>query len=158
MAKSLECVTAPEYPDDTCEIALSPIDFGIFEASLEFAVTNHGNDNSVTWPSYTQQEEFRVDYVGRGNTLLEGRYWGVWLLSFKSADKTVRIDVGRNTIERFEGDEFVPCAPIDISDTVAAFFNLEEMKYQSRITGLTPTHFLPDVIEEINGARDELEE
>lgn len=158
MAVNTECVTAPDYPSDTCEIALSAIDFGIFEASLEASIIDHGNDRSVTWPSYTQEEEFRAEYLGKGDTLNEGRYWGVWLLKFTSAEKTVRIDVGKQTIERLEGDEFTPGTPIDISDTVAAFYNLDEMKYQSRLSGMQPAFFLGEMTDKIIDAREEFEE
>ncbi len=119
-------VRSPNYPKEESYITLSPMDFGVLSASFEATVVGEGNDTTATWPSMVEgsTERFTVSYEGEGSTLLEGRYWGIWLLSFSEAAKTLRIDIGNMSVERFDGQTFIPGGNEDVSDVFASYFNL----------------------------------
>lgn len=138
-----EGIRSPNYPKDETYISLDATDYGMLQASFEFALMDHGNDLSATWPCYAGDEQFSVSYEGQGATMLEGRYWGIWLVSFEKLNKVLRVDVGRNSVERFDTSAFVEASNRDISDLIAASFNLDEYNYQHRMQGSTILRMLP---------------
>lgn len=135
-----EQVTAHNYPGESSGIVITPFDYGVMNGDFEHAVGDLGNDSSVSWPSFSTDERFTLDFAGFDERLdpEAGVYWPQWLLKFEKAEKTLRISITDAAIERFEGDTFVPGSYLDISDTFAAWFNLMEYRYQAKAQGSDP--------------------
>jgi hypothetical protein len=69
--------TSEDYPGDSSEIVTDATGFGYLNALFEGAVTNFGNDESVRWPSYSEDNvEFKVNYAGQGTVVQEGMTCG----------------------------------------------------------------------------------
>lgn len=137
-------VTSPTYPEGESQIRLTATDFGVMEESFNSAITCHGNDRTAVWPCFTDHEEgFSVSYEGKGTTPLEGSYWSIWSVSFAKQEKTLRIDVGQNSVERFDSGTYVSASFRDISDLIAACSNLIEYDHRQKLQGLMALHTLP---------------
>lgn len=142
-----EGATSPGYPENESHITLDVTDYGLLEASFEFAVVEHGNDRTASWPSFTDEHEgFSVAYKGKGSTLAEGNYWGIWHVTFKGQSKTHRVDVGNNSVERLDSGTYVSATFRDVSDLIAAYFSLREYNYQQRLHGSLAARLHPHTI------------
>lgn len=127
-------VVAQRYPGDESKIQFDATDFGMLEGSFDIAIRTIGNDTSASWPSQVDDEVFKITYLGKGETMSEGSYWGIWLLTFDKADKILSIDVGAQTVRRLDGSDFVEASFRDISDITAAYFSLDEYTFIQRET------------------------
>ncbi|MCB9823312.1 hypothetical protein H6800_03505 [Candidatus Nomurabacteria bacterium] len=126
MAKS-EIFTAINYPGDGCEIITDATGFGFMSALFETAVTDFGNDQAASWPSYTEEDvRFTVRYDGQGTVVQEGTTWPVWILEFTGSgkDKILKVDIATCSSERWTDEGFVPGSFQDNSDLIAAAINL----------------------------------
>jgi hypothetical protein len=121
--------TAENYPDESSEIVTDAFGFGFLNALFEDAVTQFGNDESVRWPSYSEDDvEFKVNYAGQGTVIQEGTTWPVWLLQLARANETeiLKVDIATCSTERWTDEGFVPGGFKGNSDLIAAALNLQQ--------------------------------
>jgi len=143
-----EQVKAPDYPETESVIALSPMERGYIEAGFILAIDSHGNGDECTWESYAENdyEVFTLKKYGLSSVSPdETDYWQTykWTIKFGARKKTLLIDMGSGVTERYEGEFTVPASFIDISDVVAAHFNLQHLSNERRKQGWSPlTDFL----------------
>lgn len=124
----MEQFSAGGYPEDRSEIRTDATGFGYMDALFGGAIRDFGNDDAVTWPSYSEEGiSFRVRYDGQGTVIQEGTTWPIWLLEFSGGgkDKILKVDIATCSSERWTPDGFVPGSYLDNSDLIAAALNLK---------------------------------
>lgn len=126
---NFEQVTANSYPEDRSEIQTDATGFGYMDALFSGAVSDFGNDQAASWPSYTEDGvSFRVRYDGQGTVIQEGQTWPVWLLEFSGGDKDkiLKVDIATCSSQRWTPEGFVAGSFLDHSDLIAAAINLKQ--------------------------------
>jgi hypothetical protein len=132
----LEQVTAAHYPEDWSALTINPMESVIMSGALENAIHDFGNDTSVTIPCTTDSEElFTIDLTGHSKRELNGRFYPEWQITFRKAQKMLKLSVTETTAERFEGDHFVAASNLDISDLWAVWFDALEFEKQAELQG-----------------------
>lgn len=138
---NFEQITAPGYPEDRSEIVSDAFTFGYLNALLEDGVRDYGNDHSLMWPSYTEEDvRFRATYDGEGETIQEGKTWPIWLVEITRSNKTkiLRVDVANCTSKVWSEEGFQPASFKDHSDLIAAGINLREFNDKRLDEGDSP--------------------
>jgi hypothetical protein len=138
-----EQVKSPNYPKDESQIRLDLTDCGMMNEAFRSSIESHGNGQQLTWESYATNdyEVFTVRRYGDSAIPAEqsDRYqMSKWILDFGARKKTLLLDLGANEVMRYEGEFTVPASNLDISDLVAAYFNLHHYENERRDQGWDP--------------------
>lgn len=138
-----EQVTAPNYPENESQIWIGPTEGGMLNQAFLAGIRDHGNGDQLTWQSYSDSniETFTVRWYGdsvKDITESDGFPMSKWILDFEVRQKSLLIDAGSAEVLRFDSEFTVPASYQDISDLVAAYFNLNAMVEERQEQGWNP--------------------